>query len=570
MLEKNSKNQPQKVNLSQTTSRKKCSCLTEGLLKQSNYTLERVKINLMSRVRGVEDPLCPLNLSTDKLTAGITGKLTLQLSDLPPPKTKRGICLLQNHLSEFRGFLPPIQPQHQFSPKQRESTVQKGLGLCGDVTKWFLVAGQLILLFFFKPYLHKAKLPLSAGAKKVFSPASQGTSHLYNSTAIGALAVLISLTATSLFRKQHAAGGAHPGLTGATAALETARKQTRGGFITIVLREEPTCLQVKLLLTDLLLEPELQVGPVPRGEWARCRHHSKRVVPNPPQRGPGPGQRRGFHTDTVPTGGPEQAAGRRAKPAAPRPGPTAPPRPGLAPPPHSLLHVLAQRLAQALLGRLQLAHVRRHHRRAGPRQDRPPPSLSPAPQSVAKRDSGRKGRRRPPVTCPSGWPHRPGSLAQAQRRCRQRAQRSRSCSHAGPAAGRRGAQLRGGDHAGPHPLPRLPGRLVSTGRGWGAAGPETAPHPGMVTGPSTAPGNRGSGWPYEGSHRAASRGTVPGCPTGRRAEPRFPGERCAAWPAERAEPPVPSFPRPGCTGEKSRSQNGRAREGQSWAWLSRA
>lgn len=52
----------------------------------------------------------------------------------------------------------------------------------------------------------------------------------------------------------------------------------------------------------------------------------------------------------------------REKPPGPRsaqarPGP---PRPA---PPHSLLHVLAQRLAQALLGRLQLAHVSRHRRR---------------------------------------------------------------------------------------------------------------------------------------------------------------------------------------------------------------
>lgn len=35
---------------------------------------------------------------------------------------------------------------------------------------------------------------------------------------------------------------------------------------TIVLREKPARFQVKLLLTDLLLEPELQVGPIPQEE----------------------------------------------------------------------------------------------------------------------------------------------------------------------------------------------------------------------------------------------------------------------------------------------------------------
>lgn len=32
--------------------------------------------------------------------------LTLQRSNLPPPKARKGICLLQNHLREFGGSLP--------------------------------------------------------------------------------------------------------------------------------------------------------------------------------------------------------------------------------------------------------------------------------------------------------------------------------------------------------------------------------------------------------------------------------------------------------------------------------
>lgn len=95
----------------------------------------------------------------------------------------------------------------------------------------------------------------------------------------------------------------------------------RGRSVTVVLREQPPRLQVELLLADLLLEPELQVGPVPAGDREqRCC-------------GSGGG-----------AAGEVEARGRAAR--------------------CSLLHVLAQRLAQALLGRLQLAHVRRHRRGA--------------------------------------------------------------------------------------------------------------------------------------------------------------------------------------------------------------
>lgn len=44
------------------------------------------------------------------------------------------------------------------------------------------------------------------------------------------------------------------------------RETNPGCSFTIVLREKPARFQVKLLLADLLLEPELQVGPVPREE----------------------------------------------------------------------------------------------------------------------------------------------------------------------------------------------------------------------------------------------------------------------------------------------------------------
>lgn len=39
--------------------------------------------------------------------------------------------------------------------------------------------------------------------------------------------------------------------------------------LTVVLREQPAGLQVELLLADLLLEPQLQVGPVPAGTARR-------------------------------------------------------------------------------------------------------------------------------------------------------------------------------------------------------------------------------------------------------------------------------------------------------------
>lgn len=90
--------------------------------------------------------------------------------------------------------------------------------------------------------------------------------------------------------------------------------------LTVVLREQPAGLQVELLLADLLLEPQLQVGPVPAGTARRGVKGVQRV------KGGG-------------LGGPG---------------------------PRSLLHVLAQRLAQALLGRLQLADDGRHGAASAP------------------------------------------------------------------------------------------------------------------------------------------------------------------------------------------------------------
>lgn len=287
------------------------------------------------------------------------------------------------------GVLPPLQPHHQFSPNQRESAIQIGLGLYGDIKNGFLVAGTAY--FTFLAYLYRAKSSVSAGATTVLPPAGQGTSHLFNSTATGAPAILTSLTAISLFGKQHAAGRSSPQAWLGQASTRTGRKTNTGWFFTIVLREKPTCFQVKLLLTDLLLEPELQVGPVPREERGSADTKRKALFLNPllsPTSAEGPGARPALR---LPHRHDPLKAGRRGTGrAATRPGPArrdtltaARPRPPPPLPSHSLLHILAQRLAQALLGRLQLAHVRRHHRSLSERQPTPPTPPPPKPQSAA-------------------------------------------------------------------------------------------------------------------------------------------------------------------------------------------
>lgn len=106
------------------------------------------------------------------------------------------------------------------------------------------------------------------------------------------------------------------------AAVEAAGKQAQDSFLfTIVLREKPACFQVKLLLTDLLLEPELQVGPVPREERGKCRHQTKSVVPKPTA---SPHQRKAARGQASTEA---SAQTRYTGPAAPRPGQRRPLRP---------------------------------------------------------------------------------------------------------------------------------------------------------------------------------------------------------------------------------------------------
>lgn len=336
------------------------------------------------------------------------------------------------------GVLPPLQPHHQFSPNQRESAIQIGLGLYGDIKNGFLVAGTAY--FTFLAYLYRAKSSVSAGATTVLPPAGQGTSHLFNSTATGAPAILTSHTAISLFGKQHAAGRSSPQAWLGQASTRTGRKTNTGWFFTIVLREKPTCFQVKLLLTDLLLEPELQVGPVPREERGSADTKRKALFLNPllsPTSAEGPGARPALR---LPHRHDPLKAGRRGTGrAATRPGPArrdtltaARPRP---PPP-----------AVALTA---------SHSRPAPRSGSswPPPArsrTSPSPLPVrettdtphpplpkaAKRGGSRKARRASPPEEGGGgrWPHacaEPAAVLVA----------NGSGSHAGSAAGRRGAQL---------------------------------------------------------------------------------------------------------------------------------
>uniref|UniRef100_A0A7M4E797 Peroxiredoxin 6 n=1 Tax=Crocodylus porosus TaxID=8502 RepID=A0A7M4E797_CROPO len=209
-----------------------------------------------------------------------------------------------------------------------------------------------------------------------------------------------------------------------------------------------------------------------------------------------PGQEQGRHTRLQP-----QARGR-----VPRHGLQRRPGPGGEAGAHSLLHVLAQRLAQVLLGRLQLAHIGRHCWR----QQQDPSSLARSfPPAPRRRPDGARQPRdqpRPPLLCRSSRPHHscfrdavgsrdtpptrggaefesasawgpallgpvPGSApapvsaaAPAAPRLYAhvaplRAGRCLSHSHAGSAARGRGPQFRGGHHVRPHPLPRLPGGL---------------------------------------------------------------------------------------------------------------
>lgn len=184
----------------------------------------------------------------------------------------------------------------------------------------------------------------------------------------------------------------------------------RGRSVTVVLREQPPRLQVELLLADLLLEPELQVGPVPAGDRAALLWRRRRRG-----RGRGAGPCR------------EMLTASRSRPA-PRSGSSWPPpaRSRTSPSPRS----------------------------SGAR--RPRRAVKRGAALRQGRGGGRAQARRPrPPSEPSG--------AERSRTEPSAAERSAAPHHAGPAAGRRGAQLRGGHHAGPHPLPRLPGRLVSSG-----------------------------------------------------------------------------------------------------------
>lgn len=200
-------------------------------------------------------------------------------SALPPaiPKGQEGPAC--SKLAQVNSGLPPLlQPQP--NAKYRKDCVSTVA-----LKNGFLVAGTAY--FTFLPHLQKAKLPVSAGVTKGLPHAGQGTSHHFNSIAAGALATPISPTALSAFGKHRGAGRSFPHLAG------QGREMNTRCFFTIVLREKPARFQVKLLLTDLLLEPELQVSPVPRGEQGiiesirleKTSEIIKSNLPTPPDHG---------------------------------------------------------------------------------------------------------------------------------------------------------------------------------------------------------------------------------------------------------------------------------------------
>lgn len=125
------------------------------------------------------------------------------------------------------------------------------------------------------------------GLQRDFPTQARAPPTIFNSIAAGALATPISPTALSAFGKHRGAGRSFPHLAG------QGREMNTRCFFTIVLREKPARFQVKLLLTDLLLEPELQVSPVPRGEQGiiesirleKTSEIIKSNLPTPPDHG---------------------------------------------------------------------------------------------------------------------------------------------------------------------------------------------------------------------------------------------------------------------------------------------
>lgn len=164
---------------------------------------------------------------------------------LPVPRAGR-TCLLQTH--PVNPGLPPLLQLQPRGKRRKDciSTVPLKMAF------WLL---ERHVLYFY--HIYNAKLSVSAGVTQGLPHAGQGTSHHFNPIAAGALTAAISLTSTFPVREapQSLQELPRPG-----------RETNPGCSFTIVLREKPARFQVKLLLADLLLEPELQVGPVPREE----------------------------------------------------------------------------------------------------------------------------------------------------------------------------------------------------------------------------------------------------------------------------------------------------------------
>lgn len=163
----------------------------------------------------------------------------------------------------------------------------------------------------------------------------------------------------------------------------------------------------KALLLNPLLSPTSAKGPGARPALRLPHRHGTNARP---------------FEGREKTNGPRSTQARPAPPSQARPGPVqaqrdtpTAARPRSPAPPHSLLHVLAQRLAQALLGRLQLAHVRRHPHRE---EQRVLPPLSPTPQSAAAavKRGGRPSHDSPPGPAARAGGRTRRGPAHAQRR----------------------------------------------------------------------------------------------------------------------------------------------------------
>lgn len=188
-------------------------------------------------------------------------------------------CLLTLKISKDRGIspfsTPPASPKGQEGPACCKCTPAnprlppllqlqpKGKGRTDCISTVTLKNGLLVARaarFTFLAHLHNAKLFVGAGLHRDFPMQARAAPTILTPLLPEPWPLLLPSQALPPFGKHGGAWRSFPGLAG------QGREANPACFFTIVLREKPARFQVKLFLADLLLEPELQVGPVPREE----------------------------------------------------------------------------------------------------------------------------------------------------------------------------------------------------------------------------------------------------------------------------------------------------------------